>query len=212
VPAVTVSDRRFLVLHALAIKGIAPAEGVAESSGLSPSEAERILQELVESGQARWRGGRVPGFMLLPKGMAAHAELLNADVADDEVLDALNRTYTDFLPVNTAFKRLCTDWQMRDVSGTLVPNDHTDAEYDASVIARLDGIHEAVTSALAPAAEVRTRFGTYRARLSAALARIRTGDTEAFARPMANSYHDIWMELHQDLLVSLKRERSAADE
>lgn len=29
---------------------------------------------------------------------------------------------------------------------------------------------------------------------------------------MYDSYHDIWMELHQDLLLTTGREREAADE
>jgi hypothetical protein len=37
------------------------------------------------------------------------------------------------------------------------------------------------------------------------------GDTAAFARPMSHSYHDVWMELHEDLLLTLGRERDAAD-
>jgi hypothetical protein len=49
-------------------------------------------------------------------------------------------------------------------------------------------------------------------RLAAALDRVRGGEVAAFARPMADSYHDIWMELHQDLLLSAGRERGAADE
>ena len=210
--AVTTSDPRFLVLHALKIKGIAPAATVAECSGLPESEAERILKELVESGQARERGGRVAGFVLLPAGTAEYTRLLDADVAGEGVTEALEKTYADFLPVNKAFKQLCTDWQMRTVDGNLVPNDHSDADYDASIIARLEEIHTSVTAVLAPAAGVRARFGTYSARLTAALTRIRAGEKDALARPMANSYHDIWMELHQDLLSSLKRERSEADE
>ncbi|WP_232681743.1 hypothetical protein [Nocardioides sp. R-C-SC26] len=42
--------------------------------------------------------------------------------------------------------------------------------------------------------------------------RLRSGDNGAFARPMYNSYHDIWMELHEDLIVSLGRTRGSHDE
>jgi hypothetical protein len=56
------------------------------------------------------------------------------------------------------------------------------------------------------------RFARYGRRLSAALSRLQGGDAAGFARPMADSYHDIWMELHNDVVLSLQRERSAADE
>ena len=40
---------------------------------------------------------------------------------------------------------------------------------------------------------------------------MRAGDPAGFARPLTNSYHDVWMELHEDLLVSLDLTRSGAD-
>ena len=93
------------------------------------------------------------------------------------------------------------------------PNDHADAGYDAGVISRLAGIHQRLLACvLEPLEKALPRFAAYRVRLAAALDRVRGGDTTAFARPMADSYHDIWMELHQDLLLSAGRERGAADE
>ena len=55
------------------------------------------------------------------------------------------------------------------------------------------------------------RFGRYEDDFTAALDRLRNGDTRALAAPLSASYHDHWMELHQDLLSTLGRERSTAD-
>ena len=48
-------------------------------------------------------------------------------------------------------------------------------------------------------------------RFSTALERLRAGDTDAFTRPLTDSYHDVWMQLHEDLLLTMGRERSSAD-
>jgi hypothetical protein len=55
------------------------------------------------------------------------------------------------------------------------------------------------------------RFVRYPVRLHSAFERFQGGDRDALARPLSGSYHDVWMELHQDLLVSLGRQRAEAD-
>jgi hypothetical protein len=54
------------------------------------------------------------------------------------------------------------------------------------------------------------RFEWYRKRLDAALERLRGGQTMAFLSPLSDSYHDIWMELHQDLRLLLGPPREVA--
>ncbi len=44
--------------------------------------------------------------------------------------------------------------------------------------------------------------------LSAALARVRTGDSQWFTSPAVESYHTVWFELHEDLLQTLGINRS----
>ena len=50
-----------------------------------------------------------------------------------------------------------------------------------------------------------------RPRLTAALGRVEAGEIEGLTKPLANSYHDIWMELHEDLIVTLQLTRTEAD-
>ncbi|PKK14028.1 MAG: hypothetical protein BUE48_012525 [Thermomonospora sp. CIF 1] len=206
----TASDPRFLVLHALRVKGLASDELVAAISGLAAEEVAAQLTALVEEKLVMRREGRMAGGMLTPAGKDAHAELLEADVADPARQSALTTAYEAFLPINGEFKRVCTDWQVRSDTGQ--PNDHTDRAYDDDVVARLGQVHDRVTVVLKDLASAINRFETYVVRLENALARIRNGEIAAFARPLADSYHDIWMELHQDLLLSLRKERDAKDE
>ncbi|HET6478567.1 MAG TPA: transcriptional regulator, partial [Actinoplanes sp.] len=50
------------------------------------------------------------------------------------------------------------------------------------------------------------RFGRYRERLGAALGRARGGALEELADSLT-SYHVVWFQLHEDLLVTLGRTR-----
>jgi DNA-binding transcriptional ArsR family regulator len=206
----TSTSSRFLVLHALRVKGLASDELVAALSGLPPQEVGRVLADLASDGLVTRREGRFPGSMLTVDGRQAYLPLLAEDVASPTTQAVLEVCYAQFLPLNGEFKRICGDWQVRQ--DTKAPNDHGDADYDRSVVERLAEVHKQAVAVLAPLADGLRRVGTYPARLAAALERIRSGDNGAFARPMADSYHDIWMELHQDLLLSLQRERSAHDE
>jgi hypothetical protein len=49
------------------------------------------------------------------------------------------------------------------------------------------------------------------ARHDDAVTAVEGGDVRRFTTPLAESYHDVWMELHHDLLASFDRERTAAD-
>jgi hypothetical protein len=203
-----VSD--FLVLHALRVKGLAPLATVRAQTGLSAEQVDEVLRRLVADGLVTMREGRMAGALLTAAGKQAQAEQLAQDSQTRAAAAALGAAYEEFLPVNGEFKRVCHSWQVRPDGP---PNDHGDASYDAEVISQLAGVHQRlVARVLEPLELALLRFAAYQVRLAAALDRVRGGDTAAFARPMADSYHDIWMELHQDLLLSAGRERGAADE
>lgn len=202
----TATETRFLVLHALKVKGVASETALAEVTGLSEETVLAEVEQLLEAELLRRRKGRLGGLALVEAGKAVHAELLPADVAG--ATEALEPAYTAFLPLNGRFKDLCTRWQLRGSE----PNDHTDAEYDAGVVGELAALHGEAQGFLTAAAEALARFGRYPQRLGAALGRVQGGDPSAFTKPLTESYHDVWMELHQDFIVSLGRTRDAADE
>ena len=200
----------FLVLHTLRVKGLAPLAVVNAQTGLPAEQVDEVLRRLAARGLVMMREGRLAGALLTPAGKQAHAEELAQDSGTREAAAALAAAHEEFLPVNGEFKRVCQGWQVRPDGQQ---NDHADAGYDAEVVAQLANVHQRVLSrVLEPLEMALPRFAAYQNRLTAALDRVRGGDTAAFARPMADSYHDIWMELHQDLLLSAGRERGAADE
>ena len=102
-------------------------------------------------------------------------------------------------------KAVVTDWQTR---GPETLNDHTDAAYDASVLARLADLHRDVEAWLAPLAAALPRLGRYGARLSAAAAAAAAGNGKYVASPRVDSYHGAWFELHEDLILLAGRTRA----
>jgi hypothetical protein len=51
------------------------------------------------------------------------------------------------------------------------------------------------------------RFAPYGTRLDSCVERVMAGDKSAFTAPLKESYHTVWFELHQDLLLTLGLER-----
>ncbi|HEX3611479.1 MAG TPA: AMP-binding protein [Sporichthyaceae bacterium] len=190
------------VLHVLRVRGATDPAALPRLTGLDGPAVEDVVGKAVAAGHALLREGRGVTLRLTPEGKEHAAALLRAE-ATPESTAAVEAVYMDFLPLNTELKELTTAWQMRDGE----PNDHTDADYDATVIERLAAVDAGIAAALA----TESPLSRYRPRFAAALTRVRAGELAAFARPMADSFHDAWMELHQDLLFTLDRERSAAD-
>jgi hypothetical protein len=119
------------------------------------------------------------------------------------------RAYEAFLPLNRAVLQLCTDWQVRPGGA---PNDHTDSAYDWSVIDRLEALDERAGPLLRRLAGAVPRFAPYRERLRAARRRVVDGERDWLTSPRVESYHTVWMELHEDLLAALGLERRAEEE
>jgi hypothetical protein len=203
----TETSTRFLVLHALAVKGVASETALAGVTGLADGEIAAEVEQMLQAELVRRRKGRLGGLALLDAGRAEHRRLLLGHVGE-QAKAVLIGVYEAFLPVNGRLKDLCTRWQLRAQE----PNDHTDAGYDAGVVSELVALHMEATAFLEPAAQALARLGRYPVRLGAALERVLAGEVAAFTRPLSDSYHDVWMELHQDLLISLGRTRDARDE
>jgi hypothetical protein len=147
------------------------------------------------------------GAKLTPTGRERLTELL---ALERETIDqdALSRLYEEFGPHNAVLKEIVTAWQVR-ADGN--PNDHSDPDHDAEVIARLVRADSDAAPLLERIAEAVPRFDTYPTRLLEALQRVGAGEHKWFANPMVDSYHQVWFELHEDLIgvLGLVREDEA---
>ena len=198
-----------LVMHALRIKGLASEDVLCRMTGLGSAEVTAEANGLTELDLAVARTGRFAGWALTPAGRERHRELLSEERqrvgGDGDLRDA----YDQFVLLNERFKTVCTAWQVRDLDTQLL-NDHTDPGYDAEIIGRLGAIHDEVLPVIGQLRGVLSRFGGYGDRLVDSYRRVQAGDRDAFTRPMSESYHDVWMELHEDLLLTLDISRESA--
>ena len=119
----------------------------------------------------------------------------------------LAAAYDCFEVVNRELKALVTSWQTMTVGGQSMPNDHSDADYDARVIGRLGDLHERAERVIEALAKRVPRLGRYKERLAAALERAEAGETEWVSGVRCDSYHMVWFEMHEDLLRLLGRKR-----
>jgi hypothetical protein len=119
----------------------------------------------------------------------------------------VDEAYQRFLVLNPELLAVCTAWQLRPESDAQVPNDHSDPGYDAGVVERLAAVDAGVQPLIDELTGHLVRYGGYGPRLAAALGRVRAGEREWVTRPLIDSYHTVWMELHEDLLSTLGIER-----
>lgn len=198
-----VSHPLFLTHHALRIKGFAKTESLAEITALGIHSIEQSLEELARSGYALYREARSL-WQLTPEGREAHREALARDVRSLEIA-ALRDHYASFLEVNDVFKSLCGEWQLRHGQ----PNDHSDSAYDSSVIERLVRLNQHAQPIVISMADVVPRLSPYATRLESACRNVFEGSHHLFTGVMCGSFHDIWMELHEDLILTQGIDRVA---
>jgi hypothetical protein len=187
-----------LVLHALRVRGWVTPAGFVNTLGSFPAD---LISPLVEAGLVRHLEPR-DMYGLLPPGKDRHLALLD-ELASADVQAGLSACYGRFLELNDVFKRLCTDWQMRGDQ----PNDHSDAAYDRGCIDRLVELMSASDRVVVDLASILPRMSRYSRRLHDAAGGVGRGENNRFTGVMCESFHDIWMELHEDLIVMLRIDR-----
>lgn len=196
------------VLQAVRLKGRVPPADLAktlETVGRDLGDIAGIVERLTTSGLLV----DGPTLKISPSGRARLDELL-AEERNGVDPAAMAAAYDDFRAVNADFKFLVTDWQLKGGPGG-APNAHDDADYDAAVLARLDEVHARVLPIVEAAAAQLPRLGAYSAKLLAALEKIKAGETGWLTRPLIDSYHTVWFELHEELIgaVGLTRDQAA---
>lgn len=198
------SHPRFRVHHALRIKGFVKVEHLVELAGLPEEEVLEHLHAMKEDGHTQFREARGL-WQLTPDGREAYVIALEEDVCRPGFREGLAEKYDRFLEMNETFKALCSDWQLRGGE----PNDHSDAAYDEDCIKRLAILDDEAQPICHAFAAVAKRFDGYAARLTGSRTALEAGDTRMFTGVMCGSYHDVWMELHEDLILTQGIDRVA---
>jgi hypothetical protein len=187
---VELDDAAWVLLHELRLRGTI-GDGGEPAIDLLVTEGFAVRKRTIVAITAAGRERNGPWARCEP-GSAAEV--------------AMRRAYDRFLPLNAELLRVCHDWQVRAAG---VPNDHADVEYDWAVIDRLRAIHERASPVTRMMATTMERFAPYRSVLRDALQQIEAGETDWFTSPRIESYHTVWMRLHEDLLLALGVDRAS---
>ncbi|HEV8296074.1 MAG TPA: hypothetical protein VGQ20_02210 [Acidimicrobiales bacterium] len=198
-----------LVLHTLRLKSFVDAGVIAAASRQPESTVETVLGDLAEQGLITRRNGRISGWSLTTAGRIEGERRLAAELDELGCREVFEGVYRRFIVLNQPFLIACTRWQLRDADGVQIDNDHRDPVYDESVVAELDRVDDAVQPLCRELATVLSRFAYYNGRFAVARVRVHAGEHEWFARPIVDSYHTVWFELHENLLATLNIERSS---
>jgi pyruvate,orthophosphate dikinase len=185
------------VIQALAIRGAATPESIAESTSTGPAALEALFATLEGAGLIE--PAKPLGFRLTEAGQVAAKHLLDADRTALGI-EVARAALLRFQTLDTEAKQAVTDWQMRPVQGELAPNDHTDPVWDGGVFDRLDQLVNEADAWLADLIEALPRLAHYVTRLRRAQQAAAGGDGRFVASPRVDSLHGAWFELHEDLI------------
>ncbi|MBE1531504.1 transcriptional regulator [Actinomadura algeriensis] len=169
--------------------GVAGAARLAEAAALPTSDVESELIDLAVAGLVTHEPGVFGGWGITDAGRAADAARIRDELDTAGARPTVTRAYGDFMVLNPEVLDIFTAWQMR-------PDDRS------RVLAALADFHLRADAVCADLAGALLRFQRYRDRLARALALARTGALEYVTDDLA-SYHTVWFQLHEDLLVTL---------
>ncbi|GAC1508858.1 MAG: hypothetical protein NVS1B3_10420 [Candidatus Dormibacteraceae bacterium] len=199
-PATSTDD----IVRALLIKGSATPEGLAATLMSTTEELRPMVDALANEGILERRAEAV---RLSQDGKAKGQSLIAADQLQwgtDKAQAALD----GFHNLDLRVKEAVTAWQLRTVDGAQSFNDHADAAYDAGVLDQLAALYHDTRVWLESLSEAPANLRLYLARLERALGLARKGDQRFIASPRVDSYHGVWFELHEELILLAGRSRA----
>ncbi|MEU0805238.1 transcriptional regulator [Streptomyces sp. NPDC005970] len=196
------TDTSLLVLHALRCVGAASLARLHLATGLGEFDVESELIDLGAEGLVARMSGDMSFWMLTDAGRAADAGRITDELESADARGAVQAAFERFLVLNPELLDLCTAWQLRAVDGVMNANDHSDPAYDSRVLDRFADLDRRAAPVCDELSAALSRFGRYRDRLAGALDRAASGALE-YVTDSTASYHTIWAELHEDLLVTL---------
>jgi cytochrome oxidase assembly protein ShyY1 len=202
------SDPALLVPLAVRLAPLTGVDRLASVADLPAAEVTVRLDELVADGRARRHDADPAGWTLTPAGHLDLEQRLAAELDATGARPVVEAAHARFTELNQPVLQVCSDWQVvTDADGVLRVNDHTDADRDAALVARLGELADQAVVVCDELAAVLARFDSYRHRLDSARRRVESGETRWFDAAVIDSFHTVWFELHEHLLATLGIER-----
>lgn len=190
-----------VVLHGLAVKKLATPDEIAAAVAMDPAFVREVLAVAGRASEVKGKFTLAPATRVIVKGeYSRHYRDLRGDAA-------FLAAYERFEVLNHDLKGLVTQWQVHEVGGAQVPNDHSDKAYDEKILDRLGALHERFEPVLRAMTTALPRLAIYEKGLAHALEQAEAGKIEWVSDVKIPSYHTLWFELHEDLLCMLGRTR-----
>jgi pyruvate,orthophosphate dikinase len=179
------------MLRLLLVKGYVTVEAAAEILATNAEDAGASFDELIAKGDAEPSAG---AYRLTAAGKDRARAELEAE-RDAWGHDNAETALDEFVGFDVRVKELVTAWQLRS-DGDTMPLD------------QLAALHAEVGTWLDEHSRDFDRFSHYAERLDRAVASFRDGDHRFVASPRVDSYHSIWFELHEELILLSGRNRA----
>lgn len=204
-PEVSVELR---VLQSIRLAGVADSDAILARALVRDADLERALAVAGEERQVeRFAFGDTAGWVITEAGAHRLAALLRDELVVHGAAGVLETALGAFEPLNQQFVTLVSEWQLESTSATTTGFGTADAA--EGLLAELSQIGSRLREVLSDVVRVLPRFGRYAAQYDLALGRAREAGLRWVTGVGLLSCHVVWAELHQDLLSSLGRRRTA---
>jgi hypothetical protein len=198
------TKEQYDVLNAIVLKKMATPQAIERATGRTEGETSAVAAAVVAAGLVVDLGGSYLPTDAAADVLAADADVYYHDLREDPAVGA---AADRFEPINSAFLKAMSDWQLVPLGDGAVANDHSDAEYDGKVVDRVDKLVNRLGPVLATFSGHDPRFACYEHRFVEAMTKIDQGQVDYLSAPTVDSVHNVWFEFHEDLLRCLARAR-----
>lgn len=204
-----INEKEFLVLNYLDIfRATADLRRIQKSTSLESEEVVACLSKLAEKRLVvKETRDKIERWKITSDGEKVVNSYRQFILERTGQRETIIKKFEEFENIyNMKFKHLATAWQVKIVNGRPVVNDHSDPEYDSAILNQVLDLHKSVLSTLEVIAGAVPMFRIYIRRLDDAAKKMKENPREYFIRN-EDSYHNIWFELHENVLRFWGRER-----
>lgn len=198
------NKEKFSLLTCIDLKIVASIQMIGHSMDLPSETVEKQVEEFLQQGLIV---KTKKGIMLTQEGKQFVENGYEEMYGELRYTETILMAHQHFDPINEDFLSASTDWQQMKVAGQVITNDHSDPDYDAEVMVRIEQAVDSLDQILNSLIPVIPRFSHYKRRFYQALDQIDNGNYTYLLDPKKDSIHSIWFEFHEDLLKVLGRGR-----
>lgn len=207
-PSGSSSEPALLALHGVRVLGAPSVAAIADRFRLRVEDVrEHLLDAEAYGWVSKYNLGR-EAWSLTERGRVENERQLAAELDGLGLRNVVTDAYRRFLALNDLHSTACTNWQLRPTRwDRYAVNDHSDPTWDVAVLVELERIDDLLGEIDALLVGALARFDGYARRHREALTRVRLGGHEWLDGPDRPSCQLIWMQLHEDLIATLQRQR-----